>query len=319
MNIPAGCLLFFAGLLFGSFGNVISLRIHAHKTGILLGRSECPKCKHQLAWFENIPLFSWLFLRGKCSHCKKPISWQYPAAELLFGGVFALTGLFTPAAEPVLLLWRLVIIFALTVITLSDLRYMDVPDQVSLPTIRFLFMVSLISTYFFPLPAAIPTISAALTGAGALYLFFSVQILLPGILNSWREKSFLPLKNSILALIVLPVWLCFSVVFLHTWFERTITHGEGTQDEEYVGWVGGGDFRIAVIMGMALGPFTGLLAVFASYCIGALTSVPMLVLTSKTARSLIPLGPFLAFGTIIALLWGDQIVAAYLALLGVTY
>ena len=49
----------------------------------MVERSHCPHCKHQLSWYENIPVFSWLVLRGKCRHCKAPISMQYPAVELL--------------------------------------------------------------------------------------------------------------------------------------------------------------------------------------------------------------------------------------------
>ncbi|TZF90851.1 prepilin peptidase [Cognatilysobacter lacus] len=93
------------GLLVGSFLNVVILRLPARlewswkrdsrevleldevydppPPGIVVERSHCPHCKHVLSWYENIPLFSWLALRGKCRHCKAPISAQYPLVELL--------------------------------------------------------------------------------------------------------------------------------------------------------------------------------------------------------------------------------------------
>jgi Type II secretory pathway, prepilin signal peptidase PulO and related peptidases len=91
--------------------------------------------------------------------------------------------------------------------------------------------------------------------------------------------------------------------------------GEEIEEEE-PGWIGGGDFRIAVIMGLALGPIAGLLAVLLGYLFGAVASLPLVALTAKSGKSMIPLGPFLALGTVIALLWGDPIVTWYLGLIG---
>ncbi len=316
MNIVLGLATFVIGLFFGSFGNVVSLRLQSHKKGVLWGRSQCPQCDHQLAWWENIPLFSWLLLRGKCAHCSKGVSWQYPLVELFFGVLFALVGFVTPIDAPFLLLWRLVIVFALGIIVLSDLRYMDIPDQVSLPLIRFLVVVSLISTFVFPLSQKIPSIAPALFGAAILYGFFALQVVIPGVLNSFSQKSFLPLKNAILALIVLFVWLISSVFFLHKKLEAFLANDQDGKEEDDPGWIGGGDFRIAVIMGLALGPLIGIFAVLIGYAVGAFLSLPLLLFTKKTGKSMIPLGPFLAIGMVIMLLWGHKIVALYLRIIG---
>ncbi len=99
-------LLFVVGLVFGSFLNVVVLRevsdiekneeedtktpfnFKAYLPSWVIGRSFCPKCGHNLAWYENIPLFSFLFLRGKCLHCKQKISLQYPVVELFIAFEF---------------------------------------------------------------------------------------------------------------------------------------------------------------------------------------------------------------------------------------
>jgi prepilin signal peptidase PulO-like enzyme (type II secretory pathway) len=128
------------GLLLGSFANVISLRLHEKKPGIIVGKSACPKCNAPIRWYDNIPLLSWCVLLGKCRNCKTPISWQYPAVELFFGLLFFVTAIFTPSGEHILLIWRLVIVFALGIMMLSDIRYMDIPDKVSLPIIGFLLL-----------------------------------------------------------------------------------------------------------------------------------------------------------------------------------
>lgn len=76
------------GLCLGSFLNVVIWRV-PQGLSVVKPRSFCPKCKHHISAWENIPLLSWLFLRGKCRKCHLPISWRYPAIELLTGLLFA--------------------------------------------------------------------------------------------------------------------------------------------------------------------------------------------------------------------------------------
>jgi len=82
-------LIFFLGLVFGSFVGVLTWRLPRGKQ-FLLGRSICPHCKHQIAWFDNIPLVSFLALKGRCRHCRARISRRYPAVELALGVLFVL-------------------------------------------------------------------------------------------------------------------------------------------------------------------------------------------------------------------------------------
>ncbi len=76
--------IFIIGLCMGSFINVVALRSLAGED-FVMSRSKCPKCGKQLRWFNNIPLFSFIFQRGKCYFCAEPISWGYPLAELFTG------------------------------------------------------------------------------------------------------------------------------------------------------------------------------------------------------------------------------------------
>jgi len=80
-------LLFVFGIVIGSFLNVLIYRT-VHEESWVFGRSKCPKCKKQIAWYDNIPLVSFFVLRGKCRHCKKQISWSYPFIELITGLLF---------------------------------------------------------------------------------------------------------------------------------------------------------------------------------------------------------------------------------------
>src|SRR5258708_4693338 len=75
---------FFVGLLFGSFLNVCISRLPRHES-IVKPRSHCPKCGTPIRWYDNVPIISWLILRGRCRDCKQSIPWRYPLIELLTG------------------------------------------------------------------------------------------------------------------------------------------------------------------------------------------------------------------------------------------
>lgn len=79
--------IFIVGLVFGSFYNVVILRPFSNES-IVMPPSKCPKCNHRLAWYDNIPVLSYLMLRAKCRYCKEPIHWQYPLVELTTGILF---------------------------------------------------------------------------------------------------------------------------------------------------------------------------------------------------------------------------------------
>lgn len=75
------------GLIVGSFTNVLIARVPAGEDWVK-GSSHCPKCGHDIAWYDNVPVLSWLWLSRRCRHCKQPISGRYPLVELLVAGLF---------------------------------------------------------------------------------------------------------------------------------------------------------------------------------------------------------------------------------------
>ena len=79
--------IFVVGLCIGSFLNVVILRTVSEES-IVFPASKCPKCQNSLKWYHNIPVLSYIFLRGKCAFCKEPISIQYPIVELLRAMLF---------------------------------------------------------------------------------------------------------------------------------------------------------------------------------------------------------------------------------------
>lgn len=117
------------GLTFGSFLNVCSLR-WPNDQSVVAPPSRCPRCEAPIRWFDNIPVVSWLLLRGRCRACGEPVSVQYPLVELATGlvwaGVVAAHGLSAEAVRGGLFL---TILFG---ISLSDARYYIIPDQFSI-------------------------------------------------------------------------------------------------------------------------------------------------------------------------------------------
>ena len=139
-------LIFILGLLVGSFLNVVIFRLHSHEA-FLFGRSHCNTCKRELGVWDLIPLFSYLFLRGKCRYCQAHISWQYPMVELLTAFVFVLLG----AKFGVVNLEFLIgVIFAcvMIVIAVYDFKHYLILDVVIFPALALSVFINLISGSF---------------------------------------------------------------------------------------------------------------------------------------------------------------------------
>jgi leader peptidase (prepilin peptidase)/N-methyltransferase len=118
------------GLLIGSFLNVVIGRL-PHGESIVRPGSRCPKCKHELRWYENVPVLSYLVLRGRCRSCKEPISIRYPVVELLTGLLFLAAKIrFGWSLE--LLLRDFPFIAILIAVTFIDLDLRIIPDPLSL-------------------------------------------------------------------------------------------------------------------------------------------------------------------------------------------
>lgn len=129
-------IVFFFGSVIGSFLNVVILRYRSGRT--LGGRSMCFTCSKTLSWTELIPLGSYLTQRGKCAHCRTPISWQYPAVEALTGLVFTFLYLHfsfllftTPLLFAILFAYYGFIFCLLIVLTVYDLKHKILPDELS--------------------------------------------------------------------------------------------------------------------------------------------------------------------------------------------
>jgi leader peptidase (prepilin peptidase)/N-methyltransferase len=118
--------VFMLGACFGSFLNVCIYRIPA-ELSVVKPRSRCPKCMTNLTWKDNVPIFGWLFLGGKCRYCKAPISARYPSIELLTAVLFTLVWLRFP--YELVALPYMVMVFGLVLGSFVDIDEMWLPDR----------------------------------------------------------------------------------------------------------------------------------------------------------------------------------------------
>jgi len=138
---------FVIGLFFGSFINALVWRVHEQAKkkprkdlSILHGRSMCTHCGHQLAWYDLVPVFSWLTLGGKCRYCRKTIHWQYPVVELVTATLFAVSYAVLPESSSTWLTlfnfvsW-LVILIGFVALVVYDFRWMLLPNRILYPLI----------------------------------------------------------------------------------------------------------------------------------------------------------------------------------------
>lgn len=237
-------LVFLFGITVGSFLNVCILRIPI-KESVVTVPSHCLSCGKQLKWYELLPVFSWLVLRGKCRKCKRPVSAQYPVIEAVNG-----------------LLWVLIfLIFGLVPFTLLCCLMTSA-----------LLVLSVIDARTGEIPAGI-NIFILVLGVGRLALDYS----------SWSEYA-----------------LGFVVVSVPLLLVLLITGGRG---------IGGGDIKLMAVCGLFLGWKLALLA-FALGCIlGAV--IHLIRMRVSDAGRVLALGPYLAAGIFIAMLWGDQLLSWY--------
>ncbi len=236
--------VFLFGLIVGSFLNVIICRYNTGKG--IGGRSQCFTCSKELAWFELVPVISYLFQRGRCRGCAARISWQYPLVEFITGLLFV--GIFLRfIADPYAIIFYWLVVSVLMVIAVYDIYHKIIPD-------------------------------------GCVYLF---------ILLALASSALRP--DHLLAALVL--FLFFAAL----WY---FSAGR---------WMGFGDAKLAIGIGLLLGLKSGLSAVIIAFWLGALVGLALVLygrlrrLSSRrkylTIKSEIPFAPFLIAGIIFNLLW----------------
>jgi leader peptidase (prepilin peptidase)/N-methyltransferase len=240
------------GALIGSFLNVVIYRL-PRDISFVTGRSGCPHCDALIHWWQNIPLLSYMLLRGKCHSCSGRISFRYPLVELLtalaFGGWTYKFGPTVEAAGYIFLTSMLICVLFI------DWDFQIIPDKLTLPSL----IAGLLWAAFTPL-GVVGSLFGVIVGGGGL--------LLVAMFGDWLFK-----KES----------------------------------------MGGGDIKLAAVLGAFLGWRLVLLVFFMSALIGSVVSIAWLIISSEMRdKRVIPFGPFLAIAAVVAALWGTDLMNWYI-------
>jgi len=264
--------IFILGLAVGSFLNVVIFRLESGEK-IVNSRSKCLRCGHILAWYDLIPVLSFIFLKGKCRYCNGKISWQYPAVELSTAILFVLITnyklqitnyehLISNIQYPILsLLFWFFIISSLIIIFVYDLKHYIIPDRIVYPAIIIAIGFNLFNNIQYPISNILSVFNFLIPAVVAGGFFYTIV---------------------------------------------AITKGKG---------MGGGDVKLAFLMGLILGWPLITFSVFLSFILGSLVGIYLILTGRKKMKSMIPFGPFLILGTFIGLFWGKKIVEWYLDIL----
>ncbi|PIP04634.1 hypothetical protein COX53_01320 [candidate division WWE3 bacterium CG23_combo_of_CG06-09_8_20_14_all_40_14] len=281
--------IFLIGACAGSFLNVVIDRFPKRQK-LIKSRSICPFCKTPLSFRDLLPIVSFVLLGGKCRYCKKKIDKTLPLVEILAGVMFILVMSIDGGIGGVGIvekLYYLAIFSVLLAVFFMDLKYGVIEDKLVLAGVFIWGFYTVFSK------------------AGILYFYytslrgdaFGKYLIKAGFLNSLFVRE---LKEVFLSL------LCAVILFLFFYFLAFITRGRG---------IGGGDVKFAFLMGLILGFPKIIPAFFLSFLTGALVSLILILLRKKTIKQTVPFGPFLVFGAVLGLLFGEGIVSWYLKFL----
>ena len=167
-------LSFIFGAAFGSFLNVLILRLPSNKS-VVSPRSTCPKCNHLIFWYHNIPILSYVFLKGKCAYCNEKISMQYAIVEIISGLITL--ALFIKFSFTLTLIYALIFFYTLIVLSFIDFKYKAVPD--------YLLLIALVFSFFLTTNDLVDAFKNAFIVAGAFVLLnFVVTFYIQNI--KWR-------------------------------------------------------------------------------------------------------------------------------------
>ena len=239
---------FILGTILGSFLNVVIYRLPRNLSIVRPG-SRCPHCQTPIRPQDNIPLVSFLVLRGRCRVCRAPIGWRYPLVEAVSGGLLAGVWLrFAPGGAWIPLVAAALFSFMLVAVFFIDLDHQIVPNAITYPGIVAGLLLAI------PQGRLVPSVVVA-AGAGALFLVIAV-----------------------------------------------VSHGG----------MGGGDIKLAAMMGAFLSWPATAVALLLAFMIGATAGVLLIAVKRRSRKDPIPFGPSLAAGGVIAVFAGDAILRWYL-------
>jgi len=258
--------IFLFGIVFGSFLNVVILRVPIGES-VIFKSSHCKSCNTKLKPWHNIPIFSWIFLGGRCAYCKSKISKQYPLIELISGLIFVVLVQKYSMSIPTLFIY--LSFSMLLVLSMIDFKYKMIPDSINLLAITFAILSAWDINGFFT------NFKYALLFAGGFTLLrFSLSYVLTSLAKMEADKTLTPWTK-----------------YYHRY--------------PYIEAMGEGDIMVVATMGALLGFELTLVAIFLSAILTL--PVMVAVHNKSAEEQRVPFVPFLSLATLIVYLYDSQI------------
>ncbi|MCU1225372.1 MAG: Prepilin peptidase [Edaphobacter sp.] len=306
---------FILGLAFGSFLNVCISRIPKGES-VIHPRSRCPRCEAAIRWYDNIPLLSWLLLRGRCRDCHAGISWRYPAVEFTTGlwllhtaklfwdathldATMSAAAIPSPSASQIAIYLLAVLGLAILGFLLIGLIVMDwqtftLPDAFTLTGIAIaLFLVCTQAIFLGP------------TEDQVLLTRHSLHLTSPGGVTD-HGNVFLTGPESLIFGRIAAICGTALILLIIRWLYKALRHREG---------MGLGDVKLLAMIAAFLGFWPAILALFIGVLIAGLYGIVLLAQRRAGAASKLAFGSFLSIGGLISALFGNTIIDRYIALI----
>jgi leader peptidase (prepilin peptidase)/N-methyltransferase len=302
---------FVVGLLFGSFLNVCISRLPEHRS-IVKPRSQCPGCKETIRWYDNVPLLSWVLLRGRCRRCGMGISWRYPAVEVAVGVWFLLGAIklitFLHHIEKVTDLMEyiaygqfieiaafIVLGFLLLGLFVMDWETHTLPDAFTLSGTLIGFLLVCVQAAFLP------------TGVGDVHFDprGKARLNSPGSFAARGDVFLVGSEAMVLKRVFAIVALAGLLLLIRYLYQRL----RGRQG------LGLGDVKLVAMLAAFLGFWPAVLAMFLGIVLCSAYAVVLMARRRADGLTRLPLGSFLCLGGLITALWGVPLIAWYGSLL----
>jgi leader peptidase (prepilin peptidase) / N-methyltransferase len=309
---------FVVGLLFGSFLNVCISRLPRHES-IARPKSHCPSCGKPIRWYDNVPVLSWILLRGRCRDCKWAIPWRYPLVELAVGVWFAW------CASGIALVWAVHHEGLVSLIeTIGDGRVRSLPEAVTfvLPVaiLGFLLIGLMVMDWqTMTLPDAFTLTGIAiglfLVCTQAIFLGpnedqvrltkHSLHLTSPGGVTD-SGNLFLTGPESLIFGRIAAVCGAALLLLVIRWVYKAVRRREG---------MGLGDVKLLAMIAAFLGFWPAILSLFIGVIVASLYGALLLIRGRAIATSKLPFGSFLCVGGLVAAVFGNRLIDMYIALL----